>query len=557
MTASQATLIHWRKSTGQTQNTSQTNPKDIATNNNNTLPTTQVRIDINFNNDTENQHWGHQFTQKNEDDDFRIVLRNISSLPQDSKNNKNDLLINEIMATQADIYCANEINLAWQHLSNESRLFERFKGKLEFAKYKSSNNKDPSFSGPFQPGGTLTVATGNICGRIFGAGHEEHTLQRWTWIHIRGKNQHKLAIINLYRPVKASGPLSTYQQHKRILLENDVDMCPRKHILESLGVTIDKWKQEGFSIIVAGDFNEAVNSTQIRNFFQRLNMQELILQQHGNSAPNTMIQGTQPIDGIFGTTDLHAVRSGYMGFDWGIASDHRILWIDLNYAQTLGTNSPPLWRPATRRLKCNDPRTVKQFNILRHKFLEKSPIYEFIMNLPKPTEFHLQPNWQELLEQCDKLRCESMEYADRHCRKLKMGKVQWSPELQIIMARISYLQRCRLKYVKGYEVNSRTLYKAYLKTDYKMRYTDKDLIIEQLKIEFTQYKTLKKEAEQLRYNFLEQLAEAKAEQSSHKKSSVYKQLLSHESVRNTFRKIKNSIKDPRSGTTVVEAPMND
>ena len=33
--------------------------------------------------------------------------------------------------------------------------------------------------------------------------------------------------------------------------------------------------------------------------------------------------------------------------------------------------------------------------------------------------------------------------------------------------------------------------------------------------------------------------------------------MSHESIRNTFRKIKNSIKDPRAGTTVVEAPSED
>jgi Reverse transcriptase (RNA-dependent DNA polymerase) len=557
MTSKQATLINWRISTGQKQHRSQPTISESTSNTTTSRPSTQVRLDINTNDLCEHQHWGHKFVPKDEETEFRLILRNISSLPQDSKHNKNDLFINEIISTQADIYCANEINLAWQHLSTDSKLFERFKGKLEFAKYVSSNNKDQSFVGTFQPGGTLTVTTGNICGRIFGAGQEDHVLQRWSWIHIRGKNQHKLAIINLYRPVKANGPLSTYQQHKRILLEQDIDTCPRKQLLEALGTVIDMWKRDGFSIIVAGDFNEAINSNQITQFFQRFNMQELILQQHGTKAPNTMIQGTQPIDGIFGTADLHAVRSGYMSFDWGIASDHRILWLDLNYVNTLGTNSPPLWRPGTRRLKCNDPRIVKQFNALRHKFLKKSKLYEFINQFPPPEEFQLLPNWQTLLEECDKIRCDSMEYADRHCRKLKMGKVQWSPELQTIMLRISYLQRCRLKYIKGYEVNSRTLYKAFTRTDYTTKYEDRESIISQLKIEFTNYNKLKKDAETLRYNFLEQLAEAKADHSTQKKSSIYKQLLSHEAIRNTFRKIKTSIKDPRSSTTVVEAQAND
>ena len=302
--------------------------------------------------------WGHAFGPKIENS-TRIVLRNISSLPKDKIHNKNDILINEIMQCQADIYCATETNIAWQNIPAEDRVYERFKGKLEFAKYTSANNKDKEFKGTFQPGGTLIITNGNICGRIQETGTENHTLQRWSWQKFRGTNNRQLVIATVYRPVFSNGPLSTYQQHKAVLLDMNIDECPRKNILTQLRIQILQWQQENYQVIILGDFNEDVSSGNIRQFFTDLHMKELIQYQHGSDAPCTMIKGSTPIDGIFGSEDINPLRSGYRSFDWGLATDHRLLWIDINTSHILGTNSTPLWKQAARRLKCSDPRIIK------------------------------------------------------------------------------------------------------------------------------------------------------------------------------------------------------
>ena len=147
------------------------------------LPTAQFRFDI----------WGHEMKDKNEDN-IRIVLRNISSLPQVGHHNKNDLLLNEILSCQADVYCATEINVAWQNIDHKHNIHERYRGKFEFAKIVPANNKDKNYKGSYQPGGSIIFANGKICGRITEAGTENNLLQRWAWIKICGKNKINLIL---------------------------------------------------------------------------------------------------------------------------------------------------------------------------------------------------------------------------------------------------------------------------------------------------------------------------------------------------------------------------
>ena len=73
--------------------------------------------------------WGHQIEDKDERY-IRIAFRNINSLPQDKLHNKNDIFIQEIRESQADIYCVNEVNIAWHNIDQGHNLYERFKGKL-------------------------------------------------------------------------------------------------------------------------------------------------------------------------------------------------------------------------------------------------------------------------------------------------------------------------------------------------------------------------------------------------------------------------------------------
>jgi hypothetical protein len=380
MSLRQTTLAPWRSATGRKNQISH-QTKDIINNrtqldNTYTTPPNQqcqlIQQHILSPRST-NMVWGHRLPEK-DDGIFRLGLRNINSLPLSKNHSKNELFINDIIAGAFDIFCATEVNLAWHNLPYQDRIKERFKGSLEFAKFVTATNKDKELKEPFQRGGTMTICSGPICARTVDAGCEKHVLGRWSWIKVRGCQGLTLIVATLYRPVTASGALSTYQQHKSVLMDNNIDECPRENILVELGKQIRIWLDEGHQIIITGDFNEDIRSGRITSFFNEFRMSELILKQHGQNAPNTYINGVVPIDGIFATEGIQPIYSGYTAFSWGMYSDHRLIWVDLDMTHILGSKAPPMWKPKARRLQCNNPLVVKKFNKLRLQHMQSNNI---------------------------------------------------------------------------------------------------------------------------------------------------------------------------------------
>ena len=140
-------------------------------------------------------------------------------------------------------------------------------------------------------------------------------------------------------------------------------------LLQNLEREIKIWIDNGEQLIIAGDFNDDVRTRPIQSMFEKYNLVDLILRHHGQFAPNTYSRGTCPIDGIFGTMGIDIQFGGYTAGTWGLLSDHRALWIDINTETLFGGFSAPLWKPKMRRLKLEDPKIVENFNKLRLKHL--------------------------------------------------------------------------------------------------------------------------------------------------------------------------------------------
>jgi hypothetical protein len=468
---------------------------------------------------------------------------------------KNLQLTNDIKDMSIDCFGAAEVNLAWQNLPYVDQLQERFRGMFEFAKFISANNRDSQFKERKQSGGTMMTANGNMCARIINSTSDPRKLGRWCSLLFRGKNGLKVRVITVYRAVHSKGSLSAYQQQKNVLLDNEIDTCPRAQLFVDLQEFLSKCNEAGEQIIVMGDFNEDIRNRSITTFFEDMGMRELLLDLHGTNAPNTYIDGVHPIDGVFGTQNIQILAGGYTDFTGGIKTDHRMLWIDLRTASVLGTDEIPLWKPLARRLKCNDPRLVDRFNHLRKVHAEQNSLKQKIAEVRLiidrlPTV--LSPEITAALEEIDVLRTKGILWADKHCRKLKMGQVPWSPAIQQCMNRIKYYNACRLKLEYGRNVNSRTLATLYSKTTL----TEKALTIDETKIglknTFNQYNLLKSKATQLRSTFLEELALAISIQGNGNKEKILQQLQLHEEQRAVARKIKSILGQHRSGVSAVE-----
>lgn len=104
-----------------------------------------------------------------------------------------------------------------------------------------------------------------------------------------------------------------------------------------------------------GDFNDDIRGNVVKQFFAQFQMKEAITSLHGKNAPNTFRGGSAPIDGIFVSPTINISRAGYTEFTWGLSTDYRCLWIELDMQSIFGTTHPVVGKMTPRRLKNYDP----------------------------------------------------------------------------------------------------------------------------------------------------------------------------------------------------------
>ena len=176
--------------------------------------------------------WGDTLTTK-DSGTIRIAFRNINSFPIHSKDTRNLEFISDIHNGCFDIYGITETNIAWNMLDRSTLPSERFRGKFEAAHWICSNNTQEAVSNKSlqQSGGTMMVCVSNkslqqsgetmmvcvnkLCHRVLRSGKDK--MGSWSWILLRGKDEHQLGVITMYRAVKSTGELSAYRQQQRTL----------------------------------------------------------------------------------------------------------------------------------------------------------------------------------------------------------------------------------------------------------------------------------------------------------------------------------------------------
>ena len=91
------------------------------------------------------------------------------------------------------------------------------------------------------------------------------------------------------------------QQRKRFLKLGHLNREPRQAILDNLASLIHEWKSNGEHIVSMMDANEDVHTGHIKQFLDDTDMRDVVMSTHGINAPNTHIDGSKPIEGVFAT----------------------------------------------------------------------------------------------------------------------------------------------------------------------------------------------------------------------------------------------------------------
>ena len=477
--------------------------------------------------------WGDKLGQKG-NGMVRIGFLNINGFPiqHDSKNLQ---LRQYITGCEFDVIGMAEINRCWA-ASNQS-LQDTVREWFPIYQAVQEYNKQTLTRSSFLAGGVAQIVTGTTATRIFGFINDETGLGRWVGHSLRAKNNTNIHIITAYRPVlNMNNAGSVWNQQKAFFDKVDREGCPRQLIIDDIEKVIAQWNEAGDQVIVMIDANEHVVDGNFGRKMLDLGLREVVNFKHG--AHHSYLRGSEPIDGIFVSSILLECQCGYTnpGFD------HYGLWIDIPREILYGADNH--WvPPRARRLRCNDPRIVRKYlqNLKRLIDWEQMENELLVcMNQSTPVK-RVTRIWNSCDDKLTKARLE----AERKCRKIRSGKVQWSPEFSRLALEKKFWVLLYKKGSKG-NVDRKFLIRIAksLNKDLNQQY-QLEAIQSEIQAVNRRIKAYKRKHEHHRDSWLESLALAQAENTAKNQDDVrirqlriLKQLRERETQRRNARIIK-------------------
>ncbi len=176
-----------------------------------------------------------------------------------------------------------------------------------------------------------------------------------------------------------------------------------------------------------------------------LAMKEVVGEFTGKKIGTMFFGGSKPIDGVWAASDITVCNAAIMPAGYGIG-DHRLFVIDFASKDDVGTSPPKIVRPASRRLNTKLPRVAADYSrlleekIIEHQLIECVGIAHVSSRSRR--------SFARCLNHLDKELGDYMRYAEKHCQKIKSGRIPFSPQASLWIRR-TQVYRSLLKYHAG------------------------------------------------------------------------------------------------------------
>jgi hypothetical protein len=445
---------------------------------------------------------------------LRLAAWNMGGIPTNPQDVKMDSLFAHISNNEIDILGIPEMNVHWKKVPAKERLEARTAGWFESLKLSTAYFDKYNSQATYQAGGVSQWAINSAAHRVTTTGKDPSGLGRWTWQMMQGKAGINIRVITAYRPVlNRSGFGSVWSQQYGYFRSIQRLGDPRDLFTEDLCKEIQGWMEQGDQIALLIDANDDVRDGRFAQQLHRLGLTEAASVRAGEDTPATQKRGSRPIDGIFLSPTLSTVNSGYV--DAG--SDHLCVWVDIAYEAAFGYNPPPSKKPQARRLKMMDPRIVAKYLLLLRKWYKAHGLFERIEKLHNDVATTMTTQQEMEWESIDDIRVKGMLFAEKNCRQLFTGKVEWTPELAKLR-RQETVWKLIVKRKEGRKGDSSYLAKlAGAEGMLECRAVDLPEAIRQLQDIKRQLREYKKSGNTRRAKWLEDLAAARASDKGRKR----------------------------------------
>ena len=247
--------------------------------------------------------------------------------------------------------------------------------------------------------------------------------------------------------------------------------------------------------------------------------------------------GKNTIDGIFASSSLIIGNSRWLAFGENIG-DHPMLWWDVPQSTLIGEEIYKIAHPQVRRLN-NDPCAQKKYCDKLETYFTNHKIQERLLKIQNQALDSSPTSTQHALNKIDSEITAYMLAAERRCRKLYMNNNPYSPTLSRSGWQIRYWRSiCKQK--KGRRVSNTAIHRMGKKAGIinGLSHTLEEAQARLTTALKTFYKEIKPDAPNLREEFLDGLAAARAEAKGTSFEAERKTLRYEEATKNIFRQIK-------------------
>ena len=372
----------------------------------------------------------------------RLVYENLDGLANkiggNEKLEKAKSIIDDL---EADLVCYNEHKQNLMHKDNKNGFSQMFKGgEAEVRSVAAHNSHEGRSVGRYQEGGTAALVFGQLIEQydFKASGKDPSGLGGWVVLVFRGSNGIVTKVVCGYCPCKSrqKAMRSSYQQARHYYIKKEKDLtCPRLRFQRDLVAQLKKWRADGDRLIVCMDANADIYQKELGKALTNsdgLNMSEVVGDFTGTPVGATFFRGSKPIDGVWATKDIQVVNACIMPAGYGVG-DHRLFVVDFRLQSLVGASPPKVVRVAARRLNTKIPHVAEKYvNKLEELYLSHR-LNSRLVRAEAGSSSNDLVRWK--VNRIDRESNQYMSRAEKKCRKIKNGRIPFSPESSVWIRR--------------------------------------------------------------------------------------------------------------------------
>ena len=448
-----------------------------------------------------------------------------------------------------------ESNLNWRQ-SDTYYAFRTFLRRVWSSVKFSVSSSGETTAGRYQPGGTITIANQEWAGRVVSSGNDP--LGRWSYVSIVGKRV-QVTFITAYLPgdnIGVAGNDTWIMQLWRLHRRQGLDKPnPRLLMWKALESFILSLQSRGDLIVLMMDANGTFNDGELSmNRLRTIcNLRDPHALRNDEPPMPSYARGSQKIDFILVSDAILStgalVGAGTLALHHGIFSDHTLLFIDLDEHRLLRAASSKIMSPHGRLLNSKNKiarRKYKREFLRQLKAAKIKSAWRRLCTAVSPHAGRLFLGESRKYDGIDTAFNRAALCAEKACGKSRFGYAS-SPTLRTAAHTLRYYRQRISSHLLSHPI-SPILLKFRQDLDLPDDSTwDLDRLVKARKEARSHLTQCQKQADELRRQHLESLAEDASQRNDTSLESALKCILRAEQQTVLFDRLRAMFKDSSGG----------